>query len=231
MIISKAISASAAFFDIIDSERISTTGLREPVVSSHTDIVFQNVVFAYPTRPNIYVLNGFNARFERGKTTAIVGPSGTGKSTVIALIERWYHLQAPSDSAEENPSGDIFVDGQCINNVDLKWLRSQIGLVEQEPFLFNDSVYNNICFGLIGSKWENESEDKKMELIIEACKEAFADEFIERLPLVTLFFISLFCCRTPPYIFYALPHSIKSTTTDCIINRAILLSLAKVGLH
>lgn len=76
------------------------------------------------------------------------------------------------------------VDNHHINDLDLKWWRSQIGLVQQEPFLFNDSIYNNVAFGLIGSKWESESEDVKMELVTEACKEAFAEEFISRLPQV-----------------------------------------------
>ncbi|CAI4215843.1 unnamed protein product [Parascedosporium putredinis] len=64
----------------------------------------------------------------------------------------------------------------------MKWWRSQIGLVQQEPFLFNDTIYKNISFGLVGTQWENESEEKKRELVKVACKESFADEFIDRLP-------------------------------------------------
>ncbi|KAH7027485.1 P-loop containing nucleoside triphosphate hydrolase protein [Microdochium trichocladiopsis] len=69
-----------------------------------------------------------------------------------------------------------------LNAMDLKWWRSQIGLVQQEPFLFNDSIYKNVAYGLIGSEFENESEERKKELVREACRESFADEFIDRLP-------------------------------------------------
>lgn len=186
MIISKAISAFGAFFGIIDSEQISTAGVRDPDVSSYADIVFRDVSFAYPTRLGIYALNGFNATLQRGKTTALVGPSGSGKSTVVALLQRWYQLQngKSSDSTQEKLPGDITVDNHHINDLDLKWWRSQIGVVQQEPYLFNDSVYNNVAFGLIGSQWEGETEVVKMELVTEACKEAFAEEFITQLPQV-----------------------------------------------
>lgn len=81
-------------------------------------------------------------------------------------------------------SGTVTTCGRNLEDIDLKWWRSQIGLVQQEPFLFNDSIYKNVSFGLIGSPWENESEEKKRELVKEACHEAFADEFIDRLPEV-----------------------------------------------
>jgi ABC-type multidrug transport system fused ATPase/permease subunit len=186
MAITKAISASGAFFSIIDSKKISTAGLRDQDALSHADIIFRDVSFTYPTRPGIYALNGFNATIKSGKTTALVGPSGSGKSTVVALLERWYQLgdESSSDSTKDTLSGDINVGNHRINELDLKWWRSQIGLVQQEPFLFNDSIHNNVVFGLIGSKWENEPEAVKMELVVEACKEAFADEFITRLPQV-----------------------------------------------
>ncbi|KAI5867037.1 P-loop containing nucleoside triphosphate hydrolase protein [Durotheca rogersii] len=78
--------------------------------------------------------------------------------------------------------GSISTCGHELNEIDLNWWRSQIGLVQQEPFLFNDTVYNNVAHGLVGSAFENESEERKRELVKEACKEAFADEFIDRLP-------------------------------------------------
>ncbi|OOQ85102.1 lipid A export ATP-binding/permease protein msbA [Penicillium brasilianum] len=185
MIITKAIGASAAFFSIIDSETVATSGISDQEAYSRADIIFHNVSFAYPTRPSIYALNGFSATLQTGKTTALVGPSGSGKSTVVALLERWYHLDetARPDSTDTRLPGEITVENHHITELDLKWWRSQIGLVQQEPFLFNESIYNNVAFGLIGSKWENESESSKMELVMEACKEAFADEFITRLPL------------------------------------------------
>lgn len=204
MAISKAISASGAFFGVIDSKRDNPLGIREPEVSSHADIVFQNVTFAYPTRTEMTVLKGFHARFERNKTTALVGPSGSGKSTIVALIEQWYRLQSEE---EEAMSGHIYVGDHNINNLDVKWWRSQIGLVQQEPFLFNDTIYHNVAFGLIGSQWENDTEHVKMELITAACKQAFADEFIDRLPMVLL---HLFRCI--PFIFNSSDYSISRAT-------------------
>jgi ATP-binding cassette subfamily B (MDR/TAP) protein 1 len=79
-------------------------------------------------------------------------------------------------------SGAIFVGQHNIETLDRKWWRSQIGLVQQEPFLFNETILNNVTKGLIGSQWEGASASKKQELVEEACKEAFADEFIHRLP-------------------------------------------------
>ncbi|KAJ5520708.1 ABC transporter integral membrane type 1 [Penicillium fimorum] len=209
MAITKAIGASGAFFGVIDSKQDNVPGIRDPELS-HADIVFENVTFAYPTRKEMTVLKGFNARFERNKTTALVGSSGSGKSTIVGLIERWYQIQAEQNQPEqieseqveseqveseqvqseqirskkgENvTSGQIRVGPHNINDLDVKWWRSQIGLVQQEPFLFNDSIYNNVAFGLIGSQWENDTDTVKMELITEACKQAFADEFIDRLP-------------------------------------------------
>ncbi|KAJ5154014.1 ABC transporter integral membrane type 1 [Penicillium coprophilum] len=180
MAITKAIGASGAFFGVIDSKQDKEVGIQDPELS-HADIVFENVVFSYPTRKEMTVLKGFNARFERNKTTALVGSSGSGKSTIVALIERWYQIQ--SEEEEESTPGQIRVGPHNINDLDVKWWRSQIGLVQQEPFLFNDSIYNNVAFGLIGSQWENETDSVKMELITEACKQAFADEFIDRLPM------------------------------------------------
>lgn len=182
MAISKAISASGAFFGVIDSEPAPLDGLRDPDVTSQADIVFENISFAYPTRPDTQVLKGFSACFPRGKTTALVGPSGSGKSTIVALIERWYRIEASNDASDT--TGRILVDGHNINDLDVRWWRSQVGLVQQEPFLFNDSIYQNVSYGLIGSKWENESDAVKLELVSTACKEAYADEFIERLPEV-----------------------------------------------
>ncbi|KAL5043629.1 hypothetical protein BDW71DRAFT_210141 [Aspergillus fruticulosus] len=180
MAISKAVSASAAFFSIIDAEKLPSGGSKAPEVSSQSDIVFENVTFAYPSRPTVSVLRGFSAVFQRGKTTAIVGPSGSGKSTIVTLLERWYQLGSFSES--ENKTGCIKVDNQDINDLDLKWWRAQIGLVQQEPFVFNDTVYNNVAFGLIGSQWEDASAEVKKDLVKKACKEAFVDEFVQRLP-------------------------------------------------
>ncbi|GCB21237.1 leptomycin B resistance protein pmd1 [Aspergillus awamori] len=178
IIISKAASAAGAFFEMLDSEKIDVSGLGDSDASAEVDIVLENVHFAYPARPDTKALNGLNARFQRGKTTALVGPSGSGKSTIVALLERWYQLSGTSDKDQ----GAIYVGDHNVNNLDLKWWRSQVGLVQQEPVLFNDTIFNNISLGLIGTKWEHEPDDKKKVLIENACREAFADEFIQRLP-------------------------------------------------
>ena len=183
------------------------TGLKEPEVSAHKDIIFDNVTFAYPNRPDVKVLEKLSAKFPAGQLTAIVGPSGSGKSTIVALLERWYQInhetsggaepqlaedEKQSSVVDSKPdsvvpivnSGSITVGGHQLETLDLKWWRSQIGLVQQEPFTFNATIYKNVAYGLVGSKWEHCNEDTKLELVKEACREAFADEFINRLPLV-----------------------------------------------
>ncbi|KAK4164700.1 ABC transporter [Cladorrhinum sp. PSN259] len=78
--------------------------------------------------------------------------------------------------------GTVTTGGHPLSDIELKWWRSRIGLVQQEPFLFNDTIYQNVAYGLVGSQWEDEPEERKRGLVKEACKEAFADEFIDRLP-------------------------------------------------
>ncbi|ODA82879.1 hypothetical protein RJ55_01388 [Drechmeria coniospora] len=79
-------------------------------------------------------------------------------------------------------AGSVSTSDHSLDDIDLKWWRSQIGLVQQEPFLFNDTIFKNVANGLVGSEWEFEAEEKKRDLVREACKEAFADEFIDKLP-------------------------------------------------
>ncbi|GKT54240.1 ABC transporter [Colletotrichum tofieldiae] len=165
MAVSRAMVAACEFFAVIDAPRPDTGHLREPDVVATNDIVFKNVVFAYPSRPHVKILDSLNLTIEAGKNTAIVGPSGSGKSTVVGLIERC-----------------ITTGGKALTDIDLKWWRSQIGLVQQEPFLFNDTIFRNVAYGLIGSAYEDSSEEEKRQLVKEACHEAFADEFIDRLP-------------------------------------------------
>jgi ABC-type multidrug transport system fused ATPase/permease subunit len=71
-----------------------------------------------------------------------------------------------------------------LREIDLKWWRTQIGLVQQEPCLFNNTIYANVEFGLIGTEWENADPETKKQLVEQACMEAFAEEFISRLPEV-----------------------------------------------
>ena len=117
-------------------------------------------------------MKNFNATFPKGKLTALVGSSGSGKSTSVSLIERFY----------DPLSGSVKVDGHDLRDLNVKWLRSKIGLVGQEPVLFHDSVRANVEHGLIGTKMENLPSEQKLELVIKACKIANADSFIQTLP-------------------------------------------------
>ncbi|KAI5198816.1 ABC transporter [Aureobasidium subglaciale] len=154
-------------------------------------IIFENVTFEYPSRPGVKVLDKLNFHLHSGQNTAFVGPSGSGKSTIVGLLERWYSLQDQhtlqqvgtekptikiKDESIESPneqpdlptkpelSGSITVGGHNIETLDLKWWRAQVGIVQQEPFLFNDSIFCNVANGLIGTEWENASEAEKLEL-------------------------------------------------------------------
>ncbi|KAM0318437.1 hypothetical protein ACHAO8_001828 [Botrytis cinerea] len=181
----QAAGAAGILFSIIDAPQPKTNGVKAPKVSSREDIVLENVNFAYPLRHDVKVLDNLSVRFPAGKLTAIVGASGSGKSTIVGLIERWYELDGNlTDNAITLffRNGTISVGGRKLHEIDLKWWRSQIGLVQQEPFLFNTTIYRNVEYGLIGTKWEHETYEKKRRLVRRACKEAFADEFIKRLP-------------------------------------------------
>ncbi|KAF4337610.1 leptomycin B resistance pmd1 [Fusarium beomiforme] len=219
--VGKATVAACEFFVVIDAPQPTKGTMKEPEVSSTQDIVFEDVTFAYPSRPHVRVLDGLNLCIEAGKINAIVGPSGGGKSTIVGLIQRWYTLQdqhvlakviekerngikknkedgrdadgdrdaenlADKDPEESGPPvevrGRISTAGQLLDDIELKWWRSQIGLVSQEPFLFNDTIYKNVAYGLIGTPWADETDEKKRELVREACRESFSDEFIDRLP-------------------------------------------------
>lgn len=81
--------------------------------------------------------------------------------------------------------GRIMTSGHSLEEIDVKFWRSQIGLVQQEPFLFNDTIYNNVMHGLVGTQWEHEPLELKQRLAKEACQEAFAEEFVDRLPDVS----------------------------------------------
>ncbi|KAK0214486.1 P-loop containing nucleoside triphosphate hydrolase protein [Armillaria fumosa] len=107
-----------------------------------------------------------------GKTAALVGASGSGKSTVISLIERFY----------DPLSGVVKLDGRELKSLNIRWLRSQIGLVSQEPTLFASTIRGNVAHGLIGTKYENASEEEKFALIKDACVKANADGFVTKLP-------------------------------------------------
>jgi ATP-binding cassette subfamily B (MDR/TAP) protein 1 len=201
--ITRAASASTKIFAIIDAELPDTSGLKKDGIPvSGQDIVFRDVTFAYPSRPNTVILNKLNVRFEKGKTTAIVGPSGSGKSTIVGLIEKWYNpmdetsggspvsdvsrlseKMAATIRTREIPSSGIYIGGVNLSTIESRWWRSNVGLVQQEPFLFNDTIFSNVANGLAGTHYENIPAERKREMVQKACKEAFADDFILRLPL------------------------------------------------
>jgi subfamily B ATP-binding cassette protein MsbA len=122
----------------------------------HSEIHYRNVSFAYE---NIQVLNNINITVKKGQTIALVGQSGSGKSTLVDLLPRFYDIE----------SGEITIDGANVKEFKINDLRFMMGNVNQEPFLFNDTIKNNIAFG---------SEGVSDEQIIEAAKIANAHEFI-----------------------------------------------------
>ncbi|KAF8133779.1 ste6-like protein [Boletus edulis] len=136
------------------------------------EISIEDVRFNYPSRPDVPIVKGINITFTAGKTAALVGASGSGKSTIISLIERFY----------DPLSGSVQLDGVDIRHLNIKWLRSQIGLVSQEPTLFATSVRGNVAHGLINTPYEHLPEEDKFKLIKEACIKANADGFISKLP-------------------------------------------------
>jgi len=128
-------------------------------------IVFAEVCFSYPKRPDALVLKNVSVTVPAGCTTAFVGSSGSGKSTMISLLLRFY----------EPDSGRVTLDGNDIRSLDLHWLRSKLSLVEQEPILFQDPVYDNIALGCKGAVSKADVE--------QAAKLASAHDFIKSFPL------------------------------------------------
>ncbi|XBH77480.1 hypothetical protein VPH35_103955 [Triticum aestivum] len=152
--------------DILDRE---TTIVPDVPKVSHDEedrivggVAFEGVSFSYPSRAKVAILDGFSLAIEPGQRVALVGPSGAGKSTVFALLLRFY----------EPSQGRVLVDGKDIRGYNLKWLRRQIGLVQQEPILFNLSIRENISYGNEGA---SEAE------IVQAATEANIHEFISGL--------------------------------------------------
>lgn len=163
--IMEASAAATRIFEMIDRiPEIDSEDEKGKVLSYvHGDIEFKEVHFSYPSRMDTPILQGFNLKVKPGKTVGLVGGSGSGKSTVVSLLERFY----------DPIKGDILLDGYKIKKLKLKWLRSQIGLVNQEPILFATSIKENILFG---------KEEASMEQITNAAKAANAHDFIIKLP-------------------------------------------------
>ncbi|KAK3413321.1 hypothetical protein EUGRSUZ_I01888 [Eucalyptus grandis] len=135
----------------------------ETIPNLEGNLKFRHIEFAYPSRPENIIFRDFSLTIPSGKTLALVGGSGSGKSTVISLLQRFY----------DPLSGQILLDGIAINKLQIKWLRSQMGLVSQEPTLFATSIKENILFG---------KENAEMKEVIEAAKASNAHNFISQLP-------------------------------------------------
>ncbi|XP_022916897.2 ATP-dependent translocase ABCB1-like isoform X1 [Onthophagus taurus] len=146
--------------EIQDDENSTSTGWS----SGH--IKYNSVQFTYPTRPNIQVLNSLDLSVSAGKTIALVGPSGCGKSTIIQLIQRFYD---PS-------SGSVNIDEINIRNIKIMALRSHLGIVSQEPNLFDRTIAENIAYG-------DNTRLIPMEEVIQAAKKSNIHSFVSSLPL------------------------------------------------
>ncbi|MEQ2314167.1 Multidrug resistance protein 1, partial [Ameca splendens] len=129
------------------------------------NVSFEHVKFNYPSRPDVPILRGLNLRVKKGETLALVGSSGCGKSTTIQLLERFY------DPRE----GRVVMDGIDVKQLNIHWLRSQIGIVSQEPVLFDCTLAENIAYG-------DNSRSVTLEEIEAAAKAANIHNFIDELP-------------------------------------------------
>lgn len=157
--------AASRVFEVIDRipdiDPYSNMGRR--LSSGHGKVEFKNVSFAYPSRPTLPILNSLNLVVPAQRTLALVGASGAGKSTVFALLERFY------DPRE----GVVMLDGHDIRTLQVKWLRSQMSMVGQEPVLFANTILENIMMG---------KENATKKEAIAACVASNAHKFITNLP-------------------------------------------------
>lgn len=157
----KGTIAADRIFKVIDLEPVIQSKPDAVVLDTFKDgIEYKNVSFAYDKEP---VLKNVNLKIQKGKTIALVGSSGGGKSTLADLVPRFY------DPTE----GEILLDGISLKDYEIESLRQQMGVVTQESILFNDTIFNNIAFG---------KEDATLEQVIEAAKVANAHEFISQTP-------------------------------------------------
>lgn len=158
--------AATRIFDMIDRRPAidgedTTKGIVLERITGMLD--FDHVKFTYPSRPDMVVLKEFNLQVEAGKTVALVGASGSGKSTAIALVQRFYDVD----------EGVVRLDGVDIKSLQLKWIRGKMGLVSQEHALFGTSIKENIMFG---------KPDATMDEVVAAATAANAHNFIRQLP-------------------------------------------------
>lgn len=175
--IQKALGASERVMEVLRANTSQSeaevaavlTGLK-PRDTKPLAVRFEDVKFAYPSRPDIPVLNGFSIDIPCGARVALLGRSGSGKSTVAFLLTRLY----------EPEEGRIFFDDQDITTESSAWARDQIAFVSQEPTLFGGSVRDNIAYGLHDDVHKN--SDRVDESVRRASASASVDEFTQRLP-------------------------------------------------
>ncbi|QKX60860.1 uncharacterized protein TRUGW13939_08006 [Talaromyces rugulosus] len=169
-----AVAAAAKIYATID--RVSpldpTTDVGETIEGLQGVIELRNIKHRYPSRPDVSIMDGVSLLIPAGKTTALVGPSGSGKSTIIGLVERFY----------KPVHGQVLLDDHPIESLNLRWLRQQISLVSQEPILFATTIFENVKFGLIGTSFMDEGEEKIHQRIRDALEMANALEFVTALP-------------------------------------------------
>ncbi|KVH89702.1 AAA+ ATPase domain-containing protein [Cynara cardunculus var. scolymus] len=161
----KAKTATASVFGLLDQKsKIDYTDESGTTLQNvKGDIEFNHVNFKYPSRPDIEIFRDFCLTIPSGKTIALVGESGSGKSTVVSLLQRFYDVDF----------GRITLDGFDIQKLNVKWLRQQMGLVSQEPVLFNDTIRANIAYGKEGNATEAE--------VLAAAELANAHKFVSAL--------------------------------------------------
>ncbi|KAF4473369.1 ATP-binding cassette, subfamily B (MDR TAP), member 1, partial [Fusarium agapanthi] len=169
-----AVAAAAKIFNTIDrvSPLDSSSNEGEKLENIQGSIRLSKIKHIYPSRPEVTVMDDVSLEIPAGKVTALVGASGSGKSTIVGLVERFY----------DPVQGTVYLDGHDISKLNLRWLRQQMALVSQEPTLFGTTIFNNIRHGLIGTKHEDSSEEKQRELVIEAARKANAHDFVSSLP-------------------------------------------------
>lgn len=171
---STSVAAASKIYSTIDRisplDPMSKVGEKLEHVQGTVELV--GIKHIYPSRPEVVVMQDVSLVVPAGKTTALVGASGSGKSTVVGLVERFY----------SPVGGKVLLDGHDISTLNLRWLRQQISLVSQEPTLFSTTIYGNIRHGLIGTRWENADVEIQKGLIISAAKMANAHTFVTGLP-------------------------------------------------
>lgn len=162
----RSLGAAQELFDLLDRRGSVESTLVESGATSVkliNRIDFKNVSFAYPTRPDVPVLRDFSLTVHAGRCVALVGRSGSGKTTVARLLTRLYNIQ----------HGQILFDGVDIRNLNVADLRASIGIVPQEPVLFSGTIYDNIAYGL---------SSVNRSRVEESAEEANALSFINSFP-------------------------------------------------